>query len=441
MGRLMSSDSMMIGGLGAAGVLVMGLVGLVFRRRKEEWAGDGEESVEEAAVLARVGRPTPAPHERERVASTPGPTVESPFGAAASAGGGMQDAEGQLDALSEVDVYVAYGRYEQAAELLQGEIERQPGRLDLKHRLLDVYSTMDDRTAFVSLAEEMRRAGAAQEDPESWRMVVARGRELAPGNPLFAASAAVAASIAAAQPTPREEPQAASSGLDFDLDLEALEAGEAGDEEDIRAQSAPEADPGVGLDQERKAEADDGFDFDLDLEALSGAEASATQPTEPDERSDADLDLDKLFSFGGAEPGAADAAEQPPLAWDFKAEEQEPTASLAETEDLDQALAELEFEAKGEEETLSLDEVAGSFMPEPELTARHIPEEGPEELSLEGLDLSEGEEDGVETMLDLAQIYVDMGHQDDARDILEEALKDGDEGQQQRAREILQSLS
>ena len=96
-----------------------------------------------------------------------------------------------------------------------------------------------------------------------------------------------------------------------------------------------------------------------------------------------------------------------------------------------------------EVEGLSLDEVGGVLeVPPP---PREEPEE-PEELVLdtdafagagpEGVDQEE-----VETKIDLALAYQDMGDPDDARVILEEVLREGNEDQQQRARELLQALS
>ena len=444
MDRVMSGDSILIGGLGAAGALVLGLVGLVFRRRKEE-------AVEEEPEVAFLGGSPTARRERDTVTKArESISDDNPFEAAIVGGTGLQGVGEQPDALSEVDVYMAYGRYEQAEEVLQDEIQRQPDRrLELKHRLLEVYAATGNKIAFVALAEEMAGAGAAEQDPETWRSVLDMGRDLMPNNALFAALAGEASSAAGADPTDQQAPEPASSGLDFDLDLEALEAGETSGEHYTRGESGLDADLGIDQDQEPKSETDSGFDFDLDLEALGYSAASATEPNESEALSDTDLDLDKLFSFDDSDTGTADSTAFEPadvdeptaFAADVEPKRQDPTVSFGEPEGLDQGLEGLEFEQDQEEE-LSLDDVVGSFMPEPDLTARHAQqEEEPEELSLEGLDLSKDEANEVETMLDLAQIYVDMGDSDDARDILEEALKEGDEGQQHRARELLQSLS
>ncbi|MFT6152817.1 MAG: pilus assembly protein FimV [Bermanella sp.] len=55
--------------------------------------------------------------------------------------------EGQ-DVLGEVDVYMAYNRVEPARELLEKTLQQQPGRMDLRVKLLEVLSEMDEQSAF-----------------------------------------------------------------------------------------------------------------------------------------------------------------------------------------------------------------------------------------------------------------------------------------------------
>lgn len=52
------------------------------------------------------------------------------------------------DALEEADAYMAYGRYDQAAEVLETAISREPSRTDLRLKLLGVYADNQDRDSF-----------------------------------------------------------------------------------------------------------------------------------------------------------------------------------------------------------------------------------------------------------------------------------------------------
>lgn len=52
------------------------------------------------------------------------------------------------DVISESDIYIAYGKFEQAVDLLSGAIEQEPSRSDLRLKLLEVFVEMDDADGF-----------------------------------------------------------------------------------------------------------------------------------------------------------------------------------------------------------------------------------------------------------------------------------------------------
>ncbi len=108
----------------------------------------------------------------------------------------------QGDPLAEADFHMAYGLYDQAADLIRIAIQREPERRDLKLKLLEVYFVWGNKEQFVHTAHELAdsRADAA---PGEWEKVVIMGRQLAPDDPLFA-DAAVSG--------------AASAGVDLDLE-------------------------------------------------------------------------------------------------------------------------------------------------------------------------------------------------------------------------------
>ncbi len=64
----------------------------------------------------------------------------------ASESAGVQSEIG--DVIAEVDIYIAYGRFQQAAELLTTAISQEPGRSDLQVKLLQVYLETRDKPAF-----------------------------------------------------------------------------------------------------------------------------------------------------------------------------------------------------------------------------------------------------------------------------------------------------
>jgi pilus assembly protein FimV len=57
-------------------------------------------------------------------------------------------AENPRDALDEADSYVAFGQLEQAAQVLEEAISREPSRTDLRLKLLGIYADSQDRESF-----------------------------------------------------------------------------------------------------------------------------------------------------------------------------------------------------------------------------------------------------------------------------------------------------
>jgi len=58
------------------------------------------------------------------------------------------DQQEGADALAEADTYIAYGRHDQAAQVLETAISREPSRSDLRLKLLGVYADGQDRDSF-----------------------------------------------------------------------------------------------------------------------------------------------------------------------------------------------------------------------------------------------------------------------------------------------------
>ena len=63
----------------------------------------------------------------------------------------------QADAVAEADFHIAYGLYDQAAELVQKALEAAPGRRDLKLKLLEVYFMWGNKDSFLQAAQSAAR--------------------------------------------------------------------------------------------------------------------------------------------------------------------------------------------------------------------------------------------------------------------------------------------
>ncbi len=164
----------------------------------------------------------------------------------------------QGDPLAEADFHMAYGLYDQAADLVQIAISREPGRRDLKLKLLEVFFVWGNKDRFLQSAREL--AGSRDQAlPGEWEKIVIMGRQIAPEDPLFANAGALTG--------------AASGGVDLNL-----EGGQNRIDFDLQGEpvvSPGPSDPGVDLDLsaalgdtdptgEARKLADSGVDFMLD---------------------------------------------------------------------------------------------------------------------------------------------------------------------------------
>ena len=119
----------------------------------------------------------------------------------------------QGDPLAEADFHMAYGLYDQAADLIRIAISREPARRDLKLKLLEVFFVWGNKEQFLQTARELAetRASAA---PGEWEKILIMGKQLAPEDPLFSGAAPVSGATAGGVDLDLEGGQ---SRVDFDL--------------------------------------------------------------------------------------------------------------------------------------------------------------------------------------------------------------------------------
>ncbi len=91
--------------------------------------------------------------------------------------------EEQDDVLNEVDVYLAYGLYDNAEDLLSETLKNSPDRADYRAKLLDTHFATKNKDSFVREAEMLKSLGGAAD--RFWGRIQTMGFELAPENELF----------------------------------------------------------------------------------------------------------------------------------------------------------------------------------------------------------------------------------------------------------------
>ncbi len=118
----------------------------------------------------------------------------------------------QGDPLAEADFHMAYGLYDQAADLIRIAISREPARRDLKLKLLEVFFVWGNKEQFLQTAHELAQT-RAEAAPGEWEKILIMGKQLAPEDVLFS-SGAVGGAAAGGVDLNLEGGQ---SRVDFDL--------------------------------------------------------------------------------------------------------------------------------------------------------------------------------------------------------------------------------
>jgi pilus assembly protein FimV len=165
--------------LGTLGVVLLAaLLGINFyRKRKVEGSDQFKSTVDGMRANSLFG-------------ATGGQSVDT--GATSTFNSSFIPAASQLDSnevdpVAEADVYIAYGREEQAEEILKEALRLQPDRVGVRVKLLEIYSRRGDKAAFGTLAQDLHdRSGGTGEE---WDRAVKLGRTLDPANPMFAGGA------------------------------------------------------------------------------------------------------------------------------------------------------------------------------------------------------------------------------------------------------------
>jgi pilus assembly protein FimV len=389
------------------------------------------------------------------------------------------------DPLAEADFHMAYGLYDQAADLVQLAIKREPQRRDLKLKLLEIFFVWGNRDRFLDIAREIRQDRGNVSATE-WDKVLIMGKQIAQDDPLFA--------------------QAATAGA-TSVDME-LAATTALTDLDFLSESPDSTATDMDLGEEgEELTGSTGIDFILD-EPLRGADlaslaptvesatldSSSTEPTAEVPLENLGLEVDALSDledaddlFAPAAPVQVEDTVERPVSRAQVEDTVERPVSRARVEDTVERTAAHRGAPRvdDEEDTLRPRAVQRPAAPATEdeeedmlsqtgimrggTATMRIPKTGDSTgvmplldptgelptIETTGIqpgsaakpddaDFAIGDEPAtmseVGTKLDLARAYIDMGDPEGARSILEEVLEEGSNSQKQEAQRLMSSL-
>ncbi|MGM8062249.1 FimV/HubP family polar landmark protein [Vogesella indigofera] len=363
---------------GALAAVLLGLAAIIMLRRRRA-AGTGH--VGAASTLRKQSL-----HQPNTEPMTAGNTFLTDF--TRSGTGGAE--AGDVDPIAEAEVYLAYGRDQQAEEILKEALAKDPTLHEVRAKLLEIYASRQDRAAFEPHARALHDALGGQ--GTLWDKIAKLGRGIDPANALYGGVAVAGEAVA--------DSAFVASPMDIDLDNELMGS--------VPAAAAAEAEPvapAVDDDPLRAALlGDDPFAVDAPPKALAP-----------------ELDIESLLA--SAEQVVAEPAPVEPepeenkhmLDFDFQLDEPVSAGSPLET------LAAAEPDANSVDFDFGLDSL-GTETPA---------------VSTEGMSVSD---DPLSTKLDLARVYLDMGDKDGAREVLEELVAEAGGSLKQEAANLLSSL-
>jgi len=475
---LLENPLLMYGGIG---VVVLAIVGWIMARRRKM-----QEGFQESILNVGGGDAAEASSEM-----TPGVGGESSMVSdfamsEISDMSGIQTDATEVDPISEADVYLAYGRHQQAEDIIRSALENEPQRTDLKAKLLEVFFAAKNSAAFESEAQELRDALGDESDPV-WAKVVTMGSQLCPDSPLFGG--------ASQSPQAEMEEAAATADddlLDFDFDLDSADLGSGetkarANEFDAELDQALAGEAGSAEEAEAAAAADTGLDFDVstldfnldqstaedeaDEVVVAAGEEEEAKPAVTDDETDAlDFDMESLDKSSvtteseAPEEEPATESKDASAGLDFDLAETldaaalsaedvtSPEATEGEALDLDVEVAgvenALEFEAieageagpEGEEADLQLDMEAAELELEEDEAIEFDAAAGSEgEAEVETLDFEEAAEPAEEELnlsgLELEEAGVTEEAPAEEQPVEEEALAKAEPAEEEPAEE------
>ncbi len=389
----------------------------------------------------------------------------------------VQDNLDPDDTISEVDVYLAYGLHGQAEELLGKAIERDPNNPEYALKLLQTQHAQGNGDAFSAGAESYHERFGGDNAPD-WASVCEMGYDLQPNNILFASNATSVESVGRGDfdapklddndfMSDHSEEVAGSVSRDFG------DASSGADESNLMDQSL---DPAFAFDE---TDLEATGDFSQIADEIASEEVNVGSDSLVDDTSldfpdfdagdkvgdIADAGKDKLVDAGSALKGGIGAVAAGGAAVAGGLGAKAASAKDAGADMFDDALSfddldvggaandgvqELAQSSVAEDLTLDLDQLSGDM----DLDTTDLLDETSASVdSLEMPDLTSDNElinenvvgldssDEMDTMMDLAKAYIDMGDKDSASSALGEIVKSGNPAQVSEAETLLRKIS
>lgn len=452
----------------AIGSGLLSLIGWVWwRKRKFEDQFDGESMFAPSSMIAPPNANTQAanPVNQEKntqSVSTSAATEENSFlnEFTASDFEVFDSSHVEIDPISETDVYLAYGRYQQAEELMRQAIKDQPDNDEYKLKLLEIFCATERKKDFVNYATELADAGK-KDQAEFWAKVVEMGDEvwsdlaLAKGGNLFTPEHETAVENIYTHLTSPETPDHVAvldenneNTDETNFDVATFDTAFEESLLDSNTDSFLQDNANEVINLEKPQIADETFDefqnnesIDFDLSSLSlNKQNDDLTIIDPQEEHASQHYSPPKKEFTLENSDEVEVIDFNPERDDIKTFDEFNLDSFTDDDDYSElrltpetpSFAKIDIDTKDRDTTNDLDFDFDLAAPETESTLHYFDEN---DAGFDFMDLDE-----LETKLDLAKAYIDMGDSDAAKEIIAEVLDKGNPEQIKVARNLFDSL-
>jgi len=173
----------------------------------------------------------------------------------------------QSDPMAEADFHMAYGLYDQAADLINGALNVEPDRSDLLAKLCEIYFVWGNRDAFVDAASRLKTSLGGSPSGD-WDKTVIMGQQIAGDHELFVGGGGAGATKSVDLAFDESGEQAA-----LDMDFAGGPDGAVSDVIDLGAD-----DDGESSDIFSIGDDDDGLDFSFDADEDTSTSITREMP-------------------------------------------------------------------------------------------------------------------------------------------------------------------
>ena len=210
----------------------------------------------------------------------------------------------QSDPVAEADFHMAYGLYDQAADLINGALAIEPERVDLLAKSCEIYFVWGNRAAFIDACRSLHMV-LGDDSSAEWNKIVIMGQQIVADHEMFSG----------AGPAPTREVDLSFEGAldeesELDIDLAVAAAGESEVIDLGEATTADAGDGGLDMvfetgDMEVPEGLEDTEEATADIPAAEETDLTAQMPTVETDFADSTGELPALDATDESPASAA----------------------------------------------------------------------------------------------------------------------------------------